>query len=66
MSKLEENKERVLQFMRGRKSMVTKETVAKYFIWSDSKTAPILNSLVDDGWLELLRQGNKKFYRYID
>ena len=66
MSKLEENKEKVLGFMRGRKSMVTKETVAKYFIWSDSKTAPILNSLVDDGWLELLRQGNKKFYRYID
>lgn len=66
MSKLEENKERVLGFMRGRKTMVAKETVAKYFIWSDSKTAPILNSLVDEGWLELLRRGNKKFYRYVD
>lgn len=55
--------ERILDFLMQRKRPVSIETVMKQFIISRSNASITLNRLHDRGYLDVVKQGSKKFFQ---
>ena len=60
--KLTDKQEKVWRFLLGRRNFVPADTVANYYMVSQSRAANILSSLYKAGLLDRVKSGNKYIY----
>jgi DNA-binding transcriptional ArsR family regulator len=60
---LSDKQQRVLTYMKGRKSFVPVNLVAKHFLISQSNASTVLRLLFEAGMLDRVKSGNELLYK---